>query len=139
MLTCKKCGTPLEKQLPECPICHEPNPAGAPVNMAGQDFTETYDPVASDFELIRQKSRKIAALLAFIVGFTGAPLFYLGYKKTGLWWVATAIILVGVAILGPIPIIIAGVAGTIVISQVILGLYISFSSNLKDARNELLK
>lgn len=139
MFTCKKCGTPLEKQLPECPICHEVNPAGEPPSMAGQDFTETYNPVGSDLELIRQKSRKVAALLAFFIGFTGAPLFYLGYKRIALWWLVTALILTSVAALSQMPLIIAGVSGVILLSQVILGLYISFSSNLKDARNELLK
>jgi hypothetical protein len=78
MYTCKKCGTPLEKQLSECPICHTKNPAGEPESMVGKDLTETYDPVAPEFQLIRQKSRKLAAILAFGIGFLGIPLFYLG-------------------------------------------------------------
>ncbi len=138
MFTCKKCGTPLEKQLSECPICHEPNPAGEPVNMAGQDYTETYDPVAKDFELIRQKSRKIAALLAFFIGFTGAPFFYLAYKRIGLWALFTSIVIIATAIIGG-ALLMYSLFGVLLILQVGLGLYILLSTNLKDGRNELLK
>lgn len=138
MYTCKKCGTPLEKQLPECPVCHEPFPAGEPESMAGQDYTDTYDPVAPEFELVKQKSRKVAALLAFFLGFLGAPFFYLSYKRIALWWLFTSIVLIAIAILlGSL--FMYSILGLLVLAQIGLGLYVIFNSNLKDGHGELLK
>ncbi|MFA5236111.1 MAG: NINE protein [Bacilli bacterium] len=137
MYTCKKCGTPLEKQLSECPICHTKNPAGEPESMAGKDLTETYDPVAPEFVLIRQKSRKLAAVLAFTLGFLGIPLFYLGYKRSGLWWLFVAIVVVAIGILW-VPISYY-LIGALLLAQIGLGLVILTSSNLKDGRGELLR
>jgi hypothetical protein len=138
MYTCKKCGTPLEKQLSECPICHTKNPAGEPESMAGKDFTETYDPVAPEYALIRQKSRKAAAILAFTLGFLGIPLFYLGYKRIGLWWLFVAIVAIAVAILAWVPTFYF-LIGALLAAQLGLGVYILTSSNLKDGRGELLR
>ncbi|HAK05543.1 MAG TPA: hypothetical protein DCM23_02430 [Firmicutes bacterium] len=138
MFTCKKCGTPLEQQLKECPVCHEPNPAGEPLNMAGQDYTDTYNPIAPEFELIRQKSRKLAALLAFFVGFSGAPFFYLNYKRVGLWWLFTAIIFIAMAILlGSFYLYI--LIGMVLLAQIGLGIYIVLKSDFKDGNHELLR
>ncbi len=138
MYTCKQCGTPLEKQLSECPICHTKNPAGEPESMVGKDLTETYDPVAPEFQLIRQKSRKLAAILAFGIGFLGIPLFYLGYKRIGLWWLFIAIVVVAIAILAGIPALFY-LLGGLLIAQIGLGLVILTNSNLKDGRGELLR
>jgi len=108
--------------------------------MAGKDYTDTYDPVAKEFELVRQKVRKTAYLLAFLAGFTGAPFFYLGYKRVGLWWLFTAIVLIALTVvLWPLQLYSYIIIGILVLAQVGLGLYILLNSNLKDASGELLK
>jgi len=140
MLTCKKCGTPLAKPIPECPICHEKEPAGPVPSSVGQDYTETYNPVEPNYELVRQKTRKIAAILAFTIGFTGAPLFYLLYKRTALWWLFTAIILIALCVvLWPLGLYSYLIIAVMVLCQAGLGAYILMNSNLKDGRGELLK
>ena len=138
MPTCKNCGTPLDKGEKVCPICQTPNPLGN--HDEHVDFTDTFKPVDPEYKLVKQKSRILAAVFGFFLGFSGAPFFYLGFKKTGILW-AVLNVAVGVCMVlfRALPWVL-WVGGTLlVLGHLALGINYLIPHDQKDARGEYLK
>ena len=74
---CKKCGAELAEGAQFCPKCGEPVEGNEKSNLS-----EDLNRIAStDGEDASPKSRLVAALLAYFLGFVGGHMFYVG--KTG--------------------------------------------------------
>lgn len=80
MSFCKKCGKELPENAEFCPACGEKINVSAEENTASASQTskKNTDPNVSD------KSRAVAALLAFFVGGLGIHHFYCGKKNLGI-------------------------------------------------------
>lgn len=91
MPECRNCHREISKfDNDVCPYCGTPHPIDE--NYKTKDMTSFVDPVTGDYKLYKSKSKKTASILAFSCGYTGAPLFYLGFRKKGI--LALAIFLV---------------------------------------------
>ena len=93
---CKNCGariTKFEKDL--CPVCG----AKKPLEGASSDTVEITTEINVHDKSTRQvydaHFRLTTFILFSLVGFTGAGLFYLKYRKYGLMWLATNILVLG--------------------------------------------
>lgn len=138
MPTCKNCGTPLDKGEKICPICQTPNPLGNQSDHV--DFTDTFKPVDPEYKLVKQKSRLLAAVLALFLGFSGAPFFYLGYKKTGIAWALLHVAFVVLLVLFySLSWLVWLLAGVIVLGHLVLAINYAIPHDQKDARGEYLK
>jgi hypothetical protein len=83
MPECRNCHREITKfDNDVCPYCGTPHPIDE--NYKTKDMTSFVDPVTGDYKLYKSKSKKTAAILAFGCGYSGAPLFYLGYLTKGL-------------------------------------------------------
>ncbi len=138
MPNCKHCGTPLDKGEKICPICQTPNPLGDSQDHI--DFTDTFKPVDPEYKLVKQKSRMLAFVLALIAGFSGAPFFYLGFKKTGIGWALSSVILVLLMVLfSAMSWVLWVCGGLLIIGNVSLAVNYLIPHDQKDARGEFLK
>lgn len=137
MPSCPKCGTLLSEKMDQCPNCHYVLKTTKGATKV-DDFTDAYNPVDSSLELIRIKSRKVAAILSFIIGFLGIAWIYLGYYKKAFYtFLLSLVTITPVAIFFStylyIPIIL------VIIVQIINGFHILFSPTLKDGHGEWLR
>ena len=83
MAKCKYCHesiSRLDKEI--CPFCGGVKPLDG-TDTSTQDVTKVIDQLEHPVK-IKHKKRVIAALLAVLFGFLGAPHFYLGKPKKGL-------------------------------------------------------
>ena len=67
-LTCPQCGAPIENGMTECKYC-------------GERLTGVHNDPA---QVLSDKSKVAAGLLAIFLGALGIHKFYLGYKKEGI-------------------------------------------------------
>lgn len=140
MNQCKKCGTPIEKGTDVCPICGVENPLENIAMETGYDLTKTFTPVEPEYQLTKQKSRLVTWLLGLGLGFTGAPFFYLGFIKLGVFWLLfSGILVVLPLILIELPWLLYVCYGGLGALNVILALYYAIPHDQKDARGEYLK
>ena len=82
MAKCKYCHeviSRLDKEV--CPFCGGIRPLDG-TDTSTQDVTKVIDQLEHPVK-IKHKKRLVAALLAFLFGFIGAPHFYLGKNKKG--------------------------------------------------------
>lgn len=83
MPECRNCHREISKfDNDVCPYCGTPHPISE--NYKTKDMTSFVDPITGDYKLYKSKSKKIAAVLAFLCGYSGASFFYLGYVKKGI-------------------------------------------------------
>lgn len=97
MAKCKYCHeviSRLDKEV--CPFCGGIKPLEG-TDTSTQDVTKVINQLDHPVE-IKHKKRLIAALLAFLFGFAGAPHFYLGKVKKG--FLTAAICISFIAIVG---------------------------------------
>lgn len=93
MAKCKYCGETinrLDKDI--CPFCGQPKPLGG-VDDSTEDFTTAFEPLNSN--PIKQKSKIIAAILAFLLGVFGCHDYYLGKYKVGLITLGITFVFIG--------------------------------------------
>ena len=82
MAQCKYCHaniTRIDKEV--CPFCGGKRPLDG-TDTSTQDVTKIVDQLENPVE-IKHKKRTVAAILAVLLGFVGAPHFYLGKHKKG--------------------------------------------------------
>ena len=94
MAQCKYCHnriTRIDKEV--CPFCGGKRPLDG-TDTSTQDVTKIVDQLENAVE-IKHKKRAIAALLAVLFGFLGAPHFYLGKLKKGFLTLAICLGLIG--------------------------------------------
>lgn len=86
-LKCKHCGADLEPNAMFCSRCGFDISKEDKVPTISEAIAENPDVSDVPYVVTKQKSRKIAALLSFLVGFTGASLFYTKFYKKGVLWI----------------------------------------------------
>ena len=94
MAQCKYCHariTRIDKEV--CPFCGGKRPLDG-TDTSTQDVTKIIDQLDNPVE-IKHKKRLVAALLAVLFGFLGAPHFYLGKTKKGLLTALICITFIG--------------------------------------------
>lgn len=97
MAQCKYCHasiTRIDKEV--CPFCGGKKPLDG-TDTSTQDVTKIVDQLENAVE-IKHKKRIVAAILAILFGFLGAPHYYLGKFKKG--FLACAICVGLIAIIG---------------------------------------
>jgi len=143
MARCKNCGSEIDANANLCPICGQINPIKTK-KVKTTDMTMKFQQENLNVEGYRQKSRKITATLFFLVGFSGAPYFYLkDLYRAALSLFGTALILGSAYLLGlfvfsdvVLPLIIA--IALIYFVNIGLGLYYLSHHELKDGQGEFL-
>ena len=95
MAKCKYCGAEisrLDKDI--CPFCGKTKPLDG-VDSSTQDMTKAFETLKEMGVEPRQKSKIIAAILAFILGVFGVHNYYLGKYKIGLITLGITLVSVG--------------------------------------------
>lgn len=109
MEVCPRCGCPRGEGVRFCPACGRPTlPDEATCLGCGEVLIEPK---------IRHKSRALAAVLAFLLGFFGVHNFYLGYTGKAIAQLLTTLLSVGT--LGFISLIWAIVEGVLILTGTI--------------------
>ena len=84
MAKCKYCGAEISRlDKDNCPFCGGRKPLEGE-NTETQDMTKAFETLAEMGVEPRNKSKIVAALLAFFFGIFGAHNYYLGKHKIGL-------------------------------------------------------
>ena len=94
MAQCKYCHasiTRIDKEV--CPFCGGKRPLDG-TDTSTQDVTKIVDQLENAVE-IKHKKKIVAALLAVLFGFLGAPHFYLGKNKKGFLTACICLALIG--------------------------------------------
>jgi TM2 domain-containing membrane protein YozV len=136
MNKCKSCGSLFQSNLTSCPVCHTsliPLPS-----KATDDFTQHYNPLANNVELVRLKSRLLTVILAILLGSTGAHLYYLGYFRRGLFLLIFNGLALTLSLLFPLLFGIIGIT-VIAVSHLMSGLFYLLNQDAKDARGDFLQ
>ncbi len=147
MPICKNCGSRLTRfDKDVCPVCGFKKPLEG-VSSDTIEITAEISAVKDDNKSsYKPKSRKMAFLYSALLGFTGAPFYYLKYYMTGMIWLL-ANLLVGGGIFVPL-FVFAQLSlllsllisiGTLYILNIILGFYFLSKHDLKDGRGEFLR
>ncbi len=136
MHQCKSCGSLFQSTLTSCPVCHTSLIPTA--NKKTDDFTQRYNPLAGNVELVRLKSRLVTTLLAFILGSISAHLFYLRFVFRGIVLLALNVFSLLLAVLVP------GFFGYMwmtifAASHLVSGFYYLFNMDAKDAKGDFLQ
>ncbi|MGM9874160.1 MAG: NINE protein [Bacilli bacterium] len=140
MPNCKNCGARITKFDSDiCPVCGYKHP----IDRNGEetsDITSSFNLPENSSIKVKQKKRIVTFLLSALLGFTGLPFFYLGYKKQGiislicnvLYIAVVGIILTFVANFDPLVafLLIALLSNYII--NIIIGFIFLFKHNLKD-------
>ena len=94
MAQCKYCHariTRIDKEV--CPFCGGKRPLDG-TDTSTQDVTKIIDQLENPVE-IKHKKRVVAAILALLFGFLGAPHIYLGKIKKGLVMALISVCFIG--------------------------------------------
>ena len=145
MPNCRNCGARISKfDADICPVCGASKPLQG-VSSETVEITSQID--LSDFKEGQKVIRrhKILLLLFLLVGFTGAPFFYLKKKKNGFIWLIANLLFLGalfsilffalnlhIALAIVIP-----VAASYLVSAVLGAIY-HYTPNLKDGEGEFV-
>lgn len=131
--TCPHCGTSLANKLLICDVCHQPLP-----EIKKEYVTATYDALKPTLKLVSLKSRKFAAILFLLFGFTGLGFYYLSFFRRGfIYFIGHAITITFIYffINSFLTTLLLSIAGL----QTLIACYILLRFDLKDHRGELLK
>ncbi len=147
MPNCRECGSRISKfDRDICPVCGCRFPLEG-TNSETADITSQIDIHSPEFKQYKPHKRMSAFLLSLFLGWSGAPLFYLGYLKTALIWLFSNLILI--AGIGSIFAFVLhfdvyvsffAIAFVIVfVLNALFGLLFLFKNDLKDAKGEFVK
>lgn len=91
---CKSCHKEISRLDNDvCPYCGEKDPIDT--DYATKDVTSSIDPITGKYELYKSKSLKAYVILCMTLGFLGVHDFYAGFKKRGIAFLASFLVLVG--------------------------------------------
>lgn len=143
MAKCKNCGTQLDNNATVCHVCGQINPIKMK-KMKTVDITTKFDQEKVEYLDYQPRSRKIAVTLFMLVGFTGAPYFYLADRaKAFISILSTLVVILSAILLGLfvfnnvlIPVIVAIVL--IYAINIIIGLTYLTKHEIKDGQGEFL-
>jgi TM2 domain-containing membrane protein YozV len=134
--TCRKCGTAFSDDLKTCPVCK--TAIIGEKETPNSNVTASYAALRDQLELVSLKSRYLASLIFFIVGFLGIGWFYLGYRRLGLIHLVISVLAMSLSwLIDPASLFTIGLL--LAIAQTVFSLYFLFNPDAKDARGELLK
>lgn len=145
MPVCRNCHSRISKfDNDVCPVCGCKNPLEG-VTSETIEITSKLDVNSPDYKDYHPKHRLTVFFLFFLIGFTGAPLFYLKKNKFALIWLISNIAFI--AILGSILAFLTpletylGYLIVIAITYLVnlgFGLFYLIKKDLKDGRGEFL-
>lgn len=146
MPKCRNCGgriTRFDKDI--CPICGEKNPL-AGVSSETVEITSNLDLNDVELKNFKPSTRFKTFILFILIGWTGAPMFYLRYIRIGLIWlfinasifIASFLPLLLLTNLGLLFSLLIAIS-IIYIINIIMGIIAYFKHNLKDGRGEFLR
>ncbi|MFA6675712.1 MAG: hypothetical protein WCS49_02430 [Bacilli bacterium] len=145
MPICRNCGARISKFDKDiCPICGAIRPLDG-VNSETVEVTSEIDVTNPEFANAKPKSKKVMILLFCLVGFSGAPFFYLKEKKLGFLW-----LLLNLLILGGLGVFLYFITsltfysfiistGFVYLINIILGIVYFKTNNLKDGVGEFVR
>ena len=145
MAKCKYCHeviSRLDKEI--CPFCGGIKPLDG-TDTTTQDVTKVIDQLEHPVK-IKHKKRLVAALLAFLFGFLGAPHFYIGKNKKGLFTAIFCLVFIGGV--GALLFFVAGLKNFLafLIPYLVIELYSIFigymyltKHNIQDSHGEFLE
>ena len=147
MKKCRQCGTLLDENVNTCTMCGIDNPFEKEKKKTAYDLTVMFDAMGSDVSLYRVKSRKTLVLLAWLLGFCGAPLFYTGYVKKGFLSILAFLIVALIPflvlflsnILSLVPSLLIGLGSSILVLNIISGVLFTRNLSFKDHNGEYLR
>lgn len=143
MAKCKNCSSQIEDNATVCPICGQINPIKTK-KVKTTDMTMKFRQERISEDNYQQKSRKITVLLFCLVGFTGAPYFYLKDIKSALLSLIGSVILlaaaslIGVFVLSNLVFALIMAVLALYIINIGIGLYYFTHHELKDGQGEFL-
>lgn len=146
MPVCKHCGsriTRFDKDI--CPVCGEKAPLEG-VSSETVEITSNFNLNEEEFKTFRPCTRFKVFLLFVLLGWTGAPIFYMRYKLQAVLWLLINLVLIGgvgavLAFLTPLGIL-WGFLSTAIAAYFInicVGIFSYLKRNLKDNRGEFLR
>lgn len=138
MPNCKNCGARLTKFDKDiCPVCGCKNPLDGVVSETVEITTEI-DLSDENFSNYKPLYKKTLLLLFCLIGWTGAPFFYLKNKKWGLIYLLLNIALIaGVGV----PLMFTSLTfwglviafGVSYVTNIVIGIVFYFMNNLRDS------
>lgn len=146
MPNCRNCGTRLTKFDKDiCPVCGTTLPLKG-VKSETIEITSEIDLTNPEFNNYLPKKRTVTFVLFALLGFSGAPLFYLNKTKAAIiWLLANVLIGVGLFFLLSFAFTLGTVWGGVItgiaifVGNIIPGLYYLIKSDLKDGRGEFIR
>lgn len=143
MAKCKNCSSQVEDNATVCAVCGQINPIKSK-KVKTVDLTTKFEHDIINRGNYKQSSRKVAVLLFFLLGFTGAAYFYLKDIYRGFISLLGTIVIMGAALLlyGFVfknEIIIIIIAALIIFAvNIVVGVYYLTHNELKDGQGEFL-
>lgn len=146
MKKCLRCGSLLPDDATVCTTCNLENPFDIEKKKTAYDLTMAFDPMADSQDLYRVKSRKKLLVYAWLLGFTGFPYIYLGYKKKALISLIVSLLfiialtVISSLLISPSALVIVLCAlASIVLCNSFYGIFFLSHSSLKDSFGEYLR
>ena len=141
---CKNCHSRIDRfDKDRCPICGTEKPFEG-VSSDTVEITTNID--TSGLNIDYHPRKRLTFLCLFLLGFTGAPMFYIYKKKAGFIFILFNLVFIGAAI--ALLILTTSIHPAISVTSIIVldmivnflaGLSIYNQPNLKDGRGDFLK
>lgn len=146
MPNCRNCGTRLTKFDKDiCPVCGETLPLKG-VKSETVEITSEIDLSNPEFSNYSPKRRNIVFILFVLLGFTGAPFYYLRKAKVGIIWALINVVLcVGLIFLFSLALGLGFIFGTIIpviillLINIIPGIFYLIKNDIKDGHGEFIR
>ena len=141
---CKNCRSRIDRfDKDRCPICGIEKPFEG-VSSDTVEITTNID--TSELNIDYHPRKRFTFLFLFLIGFTGAPMFYIYRKKAGFLFILFNAIFIGTALallltLSPLhpAISVSCVLAVDILVNFLAGFSIYNQPNLKDGRGDFLK
>lgn len=146
MPNCRNCGARLSKFDKDiCPVCGFKKPLDGVVSNTVEITTEIQT-VKGEFTNYKTKSRVVTCVLSILLGWTGAPFYYIKHPATGFIYFLISIIFGGglfaiFYFFANLDLVLSIVIPIIVIYVInlIIGVVFLYYHDLKDGSGEFLK
>ena len=143
MPTCKNCGNRIEKfHTDRCPICGQVKPFEGFDSNATVEITTSVDVNNLDY---KPRNKKTLLVLAILLGYFGAPFFYLKNKVGGIIQlcanmvaIASITLIMFLAVSLPIYVALIIAFGALLVVNTIIGLNLFLKKNLQDYRGDFV-
>jgi hypothetical protein len=145
MPVCRNCKSRISKFDKDiCPICGAKFPLEN-AKSETNEVTSEIDVSRPEFSNAKPRYKKILLTLFFLLGFSGAPFFYLKFKKLGLLWLLLNCLSIGGAsafMFFASPLAYWGILiafAFVYLINIIVGIVYFKTDNLKDRNGEFVR